>query len=486
MFLLALFLATLPIAGVTVLLLLRVSPPVSSFIALTTGIVELTYFPTPLQVIVQGESVAIFTATEVAMIILGGILFYEVIKLCGIDHSLASWLTGISSDRERLAILMVLGMTPFMESVTGFGVGAIFAVPLLQRVGFDSRRAAIIGLLGYVAVPWGALGPGTLVAARLTGLSFHSLGVVSALISLPIFLVVGIAALIVAGNVKSALKKLDEVVLLSLSLWIGIVSSDILLGTPLAGVLGSVVSTATGIAIIHVKEGRGVHYSREVFRIIIPYSLLVGLLLTSQAIVYVTGFLFPAVFRGIPVLRILMTSPATWLMAASLLTAALFRQDAGALMNAGRDALRRWWKVAFTTFCFLALGSLMAAAGMTSVIADSLGGLGTAGYLSAVPFIGALGGLLTGSNTGANAMFAQQQAEVASRIGYPKLMVVGVQNVCASLFTMSSGSRIQLVSSLFPEHGRELSIFRTIFSIDLIIAGIMAILLVILPLPWMP
>ncbi len=468
----ALILAVLPIFMVILLLLLRIPPHITSSVALAIGVLELFYFHTPLVVVLYSEESALFTAAEVAMIILGGILLYEIIKACTIDQTLAEWFATLSKDPTRLALLTVLGITPFMESVTGFGVGAIFAIPLLQRMGFKPEKAAILGLLGYVAVPWGALGPGTLVAARITGISFQTLGVVSAFISLPLFLIAGCSALIIAGG----LKRLDELVILSFSLWGGILITNIVFGTPLAGVFGSMVSIATGVAIIRIREKRRIPYSRELIRITSPYGILVVLLLTSRLVYYGTTLFHPGLLTGATIVSVVLESPATWLLATSLITVILLKQKKEVLVQAGRNAITRWWRVAFTTFCFLALGYLMVASGMTGIIAGNLTQLGR-GYLLMVPFIGALGGLLTGSNTGANAMFAQQQAEAASGIGYSKLWVVGIQNVSASLFTMASGPRIQLAMSLFDGKDKDISVFRTVFLIDVMVALTMIIVL---------
>jgi lactate permease len=468
----ALILAVLPIFMVILLLLLRIPPHITSSVALAIGVLELFYFHTPLVVVLYSEESALFTAAEVAMIILGGILLYEIIKACTIDQTLAEWFATLSKDPTRLALLTVLGITPFMESVTGFGVGAIFAIPLLQRMGFKPEKAAILGLLGYVAVPWGALGPGTLVAARITGISFQTLGVVSAFISLPLFLIAGCSALIIAGG----LKRLDELVILSFSLWVGILITNIVFGTPLAGVFGSMVSIATGVAIIRIREKRRIPYSRELIRITSPYGILVVLLLTSRLVYYGTTLFHPGLLTGATIVSVVLESPATWLLATSLITVILLKQKKEVLVQAGRNAITRWWRVAFTTFCFLALGYLMVASGMTGIIAGNLTQLGR-GYLLMVPFIGALGGLLTGSNTGANAMFAQQQAEAASGIGYSKLWVVGIQNVSASLFTMASGPRIQLAMSLFDGKDKDISVFRTVFLIDVMVALTMIIVL---------
>lgn len=53
----------------------------------------------------------------------------------GAGDRLASWVLTVTGDEGRRVLLVVLGLTPFVESVTGFGVGAIVAYPLLCRTG---------------------------------------------------------------------------------------------------------------------------------------------------------------------------------------------------------------------------------------------------------------------------------------------------------------------------------------------------------------
>lgn len=50
-------------------------------------------------------------------------------------------------------------------------------IPLLAHFGLSPRKVAVVGLLGLCAVPWGSMGPGTLIAASMSGFSFHDLGV---------------------------------------------------------------------------------------------------------------------------------------------------------------------------------------------------------------------------------------------------------------------------------------------------------------------
>lgn len=52
-----------------------------------------------------------------------------------------------------------------------------------------------------------------------------------------------------------------------------------------------------------------------------------------------------------------------------------------------------------------------------------------------------MSGFVTGSNSGANAMFAGLQAQTAVTLGAPALPVAASQNVSASLLTMASPAR---------------------------------------------
>jgi lactate permease len=95
------------------------------------------------------------------------------------------------------------------------------------------------------------------------------------------------------------------------------------------------------------------------------------------------------------------------------------------------------------------LGILMAASGMAAYLARTLAGTGTA-YLAAAPFVGAVGGFVTGSNSGANAMFAATQAEIARSLGIDVLWFMAVHNVAAAFLLMASPGKIEMAIELSP------------------------------------
>src|SRR5699024_6814760 len=255
---------------------------------------------------------------------------------------------------EHAVVLVVLGIIPFAESVTGFGVGTLVGIPLLMAIGLPPRRAAICGVLGLVIVPWGALGPGTLVAARLGGVSFQALGTTSALLSGICFAVMGAAGLWV-GLGRSALRHgWFDLLIAVLALWLGVWLVNRWLGTALAGVLGS--AAAIAVVLLHARgAASATRTAAWPWRDCRPYLLLVGGLLVTN--------LLPLRQLSAP-LAAVIGSPACWLLVTAVATPALLRTGALPDRRTLTDSLRRWQPVAVATLLFLALGVVFAASGM--------------------------------------------------------------------------------------------------------------------------
>lgn len=431
------------------LIIAGIRPARASLLALAAGIVVLLVsFPTPVARLASAEKTAVLTALEVLLIMLGGVLLYEALVRARTFDVLADWLTNLSRDRGTLALVMVLGVTPFAESVTGFGVGILFAIPLLQRVGFDALRSIVIGLLGLVIVPWGALAPGTLVAARLTGVSFADLGTHSAVMSLPVFLIAGAAALIVSTGVKRALVRVPQLLLAVAVLGGTVFAVNASIGPPLAGVLGGGATVITFALWMRATEGRSPAPGRRLLQALVPFGLLVALLLVFRVCAALMGGT-DASNGGAPrTAAYVLESPALALLVTVIIlirSQHLARPERNDLL---RRAAARWRPVAVPTAAFVLLGGLMTASGMAAAIAqaavDHLGG----GYLFLAPWVGGLSGYVTGSNTAANAMLATAQSQAATQLAYPVIWLVAIQNVSGSLLTMISAPRIALALTL--------------------------------------
>src|SRR5215210_2783113 len=140
------------------------------------------------------------TSVQVLYVLFGGLLLYNLLSASGAVEAVSRFLGRLEPDRVALAAGVVVGVAPFFESVTGFGVAVVISAPILLAAGFAPLRAAVLASWGQCAVPWGALGVGTVIGADLAGMDFGTLSDTSAFLSLPLFPVYGIAAVALAGG----------------------------------------------------------------------------------------------------------------------------------------------------------------------------------------------------------------------------------------------------------------------------------------------
>ena len=375
---------------------------------------------------------------EVLLIVAGGLLLSEVLRASGAQKALADWLLARAGSGTGAVLLVVHGITPFAESVTGFGVGVTIGIPLLAHFGLPPRKVVLIGLLGLCAVPWGSMGPGTLVAATMAGLPFKELGQASALVSVIPFVITGMAAAALASAPGRRWPALLQGLLSGLLLTAAVALMNTLAGTAPAGALGALLVVGWHLLRLRVSQvdADKPPLSESGRRALAAYALLLGGVLAAAALLRALDL--PAAWHG-------LASPGLW-----LLVAAVFFTRGRPARPSLAKVWRSWLQVAPVTALFIVLGVLMAVSGMAAQLAQALARSGSL-YLLAAPFVGALGGFVTGSNTGANAMFAATQAEIAQALGAPLLPFMAVHNVSASLLLMASPGKVEMAVQLLAQ-----------------------------------
>ncbi len=435
-----LLLSALPVLAVIAGLLLGLR---SLFAALLGVVLALAgcvlAFPLTAQAALQAVTGWTPVLVEVLLIVGGGLLLSEVLRAAGAQKALAQWVMGRTGEGVGAVLLVVHGVTPFAESLTGFGIGITIGIPLLAHSGLPARKIAVIGLLGLCAVPWGSMGPGTLIAATMSGLSFDALGVASAWISVVPMVVVGVAAAWLASDSGRRGAAMLQGALSGLLLAASIGLGNMLAGTSAAGALGALVMTVLWLWLGRRGAGSSTQAAAPLnalgWRALAAYGLLLlGVLVAGVA---VRAMQWSGAWH-------LLASPAVWLFVA----AAWFAKGLPTTSSVQR-VWHSWRQVAPVTGLFIVLGVVMAVSGMAAQLAHALAQGGSA-YVFAAPFVGALGGFVTGSNTGANAMFAATQAEIAQALGVAVLPFMAVHNVSAALLLMASPGKVEMACQLVP------------------------------------
>ena len=102
---------------------------------------------------------SLLLTANVAMVILPGLGFNALVRSHGLTRRLARWVRRLPLSREAKTLLVLLGLAPAVESLTGFGVSMLLTVPILYPL-YSWAGTARLGLLSMNIMPWGYTGAG--------------------------------------------------------------------------------------------------------------------------------------------------------------------------------------------------------------------------------------------------------------------------------------------------------------------------------------
>ena len=460
--------SALPFAVAAIgLVVLGWSAPLAGAASLGTAVLAALVWPGLRAAAVPGALLGgLGTSAQVLYVLFGGLLLYNVLSAGGAVDEVSRFLGRLEPDRVSLAAVVVVGVAPFFESVTGFGVAVVISAPILLAAGFSPLRAAVLATWGQCAVPWGALGVGTVIGAHLAGTSFGVLSDSSALLSLPLFPLYGLAAVALADGWSGVRRRGAEAVVLGSVAGLGTLLTSFFLVPELSGAVGGLAATGVFLA---WRRGR---LAGVPVRALLPYAFLLALLAAANGIGALQGFLerLGPIFDG----------PGLPLLVSGAFAAVVFGLSGMRIGAAVRNTAKQWLPTAGAVLTFVLAGEVVAGSGAAGLLA---GGAETMGGLFPVvsPVLAALGGALTGSNAASNALFMPLQVEAARGLDLSTGFTAAVQNVAGSHASMLSPQRLVLAATATGLLGRESEILRVALTPVAVSMGLLAILGIFVP-----
>ncbi|HET7627444.1 MAG TPA: L-lactate permease [Bacillales bacterium] len=440
-------LALLPLIAIFVFLFLLKQSPVRTGIftyCLAIGIVVFSSaYALPVTGIMHATVKGALFTLIVAYVVFFGVLLFEIMERSGNLRKLAEILTASSQSKMTQMIILVTGISPLIESTSGFGTAFLVVAPILSALGFSKSKAAMLGLVSLMAVPWGALATGTFIGAKLGHLPLERLGVGSALLSLPVFVYFLTVAVWIAGGRQAVNQHWQKIALFSVIFGGSIVFFNRYVSVELAGALSALITTCLGLFFLKAN--------RSLLQVMSPYFFLTGTIVCTRLFDPIKKFLQSYAAIHLPNYDFAFAplyAPGFWLFltcAGSIVFFKLNRKDMRAAVIA---SFQKWRPFTIATIAFVSMAEVMTAAGMTRSIAEATATLFGPAYLLVAPFVAGLGGFLTASNTSANAIFMPFQVQTAKHVHIPPELLASVQNTGASHATMSSPSRILLAQSV--------------------------------------
>lgn len=406
------FSALLPLAIVFIsMLALRTSAMMSSAIGIGAAVLVSIYADfdwQPRHVLrILGASGLLTMA--VALVIVPGLSFNSLVRSHGVARRLAQWVQELPVSREAKTLLVVLGLAPAVESLTGFGVSLFLTVSIIYPL-YPLRKTAQLGLLSMNIMPWGTLGMATVIGAMLIGGDAQKLGALTSLTSAAVYPYLGVAAACVVADEHRTRHVLLGFALGSL-LALSLIVSSRLLNVEAAGVASGFFVCAVGLWIL--KDG--VVQLRQGLVLLVPYASLLGLVLVQR--------ITPGLHESLAEVWVLsvgdvsvspLASPGILL---ALVTLMLLVHKPGHRINA-KEVFRKSRKTLLGMWLFLVLSQILVQTGMLKVLATQTGKVLTVTQMVlASPSLGVLSGLITGSNVGGNALLIDLQHQLGRAIG---------------------------------------------------------------------
>jgi lactate permease len=362
-------------------------------------------------------------------IILGGLVFHA--SAAGPDDARPE---GDPVDTLFTGAFLLGGFT---ETVTGFGIGAIFALAAFRRVGVTGLPAATIALFSQMLIPWGGLGPGTAVGAALAGLAPQALAGRNALIlaaELPLVLPLFWHLCAIAGHPVPTRRRVAQLLWLLAESAL-LVALHHLVPWEVCGLLAT--GLVLTVRLLHADPPRGADGWIVRLRAAFPYLLLAGTLLGSRLW---RGAPALAPFPALPALPLNHAVFGLWLVGLILAIAA------GRPLATVKGALHRGARPALTLLLFVLLARFLAGAGVPQALAGALAGIFGSAAPYAAPLLAGIAGFFAGTNVGSNAAMMPLQAELGRVAGIGPLVLPAVQN--GTLFLMLSPQAAAVISGL--------------------------------------
>ena len=398
-------------------------------------------------------------AWQAIAVMVAGLFFHRA------THDRAAAATQAAPERSYRALFrtaLLVGV--FLESLTGFGVGYLIAFAAVRRLGVRGVEGVVLPMFSQSLVAWGALAVGTHVGANLAGVPVRLVGLWTLVIAVPVLFVYLVFFWRVASRAGFAPTPRDRLIdvaaIASMLALIGL--ANYLDRVEIAGLVGA-GGVLAAESLVRALRGQTRAIAAQLARAW-PFVLVTGVILLLRVVpplrAAANAVLVSRPFEDGPAFAWLY-HPMLFLVAGGLL-ALTAGGRLGRLGVVCTETARQGWRPVVVTLVYVVFAMWMSRSGVAAALADSA--LATFGVsaLLASPLIGALGGFLTGSNTGSNAMAMPIQAGLAAHANLAPGQLAGIQNAVGSNFAIIAPPRIAMARGLAENALAEREIYRAL------------------------
>jgi lactate permease len=478
-------------------------------------ILSLTVFGGDLLLVVVAIGKSVLLAVDVLYIVWMALFFYNVTNEAGTVQLIGRSLPRLTSDRAAQSLLISWIFVSLLQGVGGFGVPVAVVAPLLVGLGYTATQSVIMASLGHGwAVTFGSLGTSFVALTAVTGLPGEALAHDSAIILGMACLISGALVAYVSAGWQGFIRSIPMLIIVGAAMgftqWWVATNGMWTLGSTSGAMAGAVVGIAYVLSPLNRSKAKSTppetqtEETRSIGLALAAYVILLVLAFSTNLIPALEQIMdtiqlqiqFPAVSTsfgigcndleqsfGCTPIEIgrkisLFGHPGAILFYAGLLSFVLFQRAGYYEKPKGDDStwIMIWKKVkksaiksTISILALVAMASLMSHTGMTQIIARGISEtISETIYPLFVPFIGALGAFMTGSNTNSNVVFGALQQETATLLGLSVPVILAGQTAGGSLGSILAPAKIIVGCSTVGLGGEEGPVIRRMLLLGLI------------------
>ena len=434
-----LFIASLPLIIFMAFLVFKAGAIISSIVGILS-VLLITYFynadyQIDLEILISSDLPMVLILTlSVALVIFPGQIMNSLLKQTGIIDQIGKFITSIEISRLKLATIIILGIAPALESLTGFGVSLFFTVPVLLHL-FSLRKALILSLLSMNIMPWGTLALSTLIGAQITDLPFTQLSYHTSLTSFFVFPMIGCLIYLICKKdgiwqFYQLLYPLAAGFLLSFLLVFYNIYATAELSGVYAGISLVIVGLMIELVIFNKQVFSNLAYSKKAILLLFsPYIILIILIAFSRIEIINHYLRNIFIIKNGAISFSSFTSPGIFIFI-TIICLYIFSKKFRINNDFLLDGIKRAVYPVFGIFMFISFAQIQRASGILKSLADNMSDLSLSQNIFTAPLIGMISGYTTGSNLGGNVLFIQLQSEIG---GYfdKSLLFAAIQNSSA-------------------------------------------------------
>ncbi len=505
----AILLALLPVLVIFLLLVLRRTAADVAGLAgwVVVVLVAWLYFRTPLPVTLQASLSGIVDSFPISLAVATSILQVTIMQETG---ALARVVTLVKplAPRDQAVQIMLINVG-FGTLLTALGAVPVSVLPpIMLALGYSSFVAIALPAIGYDALcTYALLGIPVVVFAGATGQPVEQVGGYFARFMPFISTCIALGMLWIVGRWRMLWKGLPPALLAGLS------AGFIAVGMNALGLV-SITGIAAGLGVVAVmllyllarrrplwdpavlaESDRGAAQRLSIWAALSPWLALTVLsLLVNAPFLPFYDLFFRRLAMPLPIIpgepeRVRPFWQAYfWILVSTALTLPLLRPSREQL----RAALGKWLKRAprpvLAAAVFFAIAFVINQSGkgldwqpagpgqMVQVVADAAAaGLGRL-YPLVAPFLGLLGGFISGSETSSIAMLTSLHLATAARIGAAGLLIAAASGIGGGLASAISPAKLQNAAASIDRIGEEGRVIGVTVLVALVITAVCAVL----------